>query len=149
MEALPGKSILQHLADRDLTTRQEHAVAAAIGSDIALLARHVLQNRDHKPSNLILTNPAKPAIAIIDCVAIRRGIRADRMLASLVIEPSGVGLRPRRALMMRVIRECARNAPDILEGGHRRWVRELWRRVAAIVQAHGDPTPRVNPLSDS
>jgi tRNA A-37 threonylcarbamoyl transferase component Bud32 len=147
MEALPGKTILQHLADRDLSVREEHALAAAVGAQIALMARHALHNRDHKPSNLIVTNPPLAAVAVIDCVGIGRRFRLDRMLASLVIEPSGVGHRPRRTLMMRTVRACIADAPEIFAGGSRRWRKEVWRLVSRVVQNHGDPTPRVDPLT--
>lgn len=168
MEALHGKTVLQHLADDDLSVRDQHALARAVGRYIVTMERHNLFNRDSKPSNLIATPDAggEPVVAVIDCVAIRRfrhsygplamllfrrGLRripSNRMLASLVIEPLGSGLLPRRALMMRVLRAL----PDIAPAGRDLWCRvrrSQWTEVSTMVQAHGDPTPRVNPLSSS
>jgi tRNA A-37 threonylcarbamoyl transferase component Bud32 len=152
MEAVPGKSVLHRLADNDLSIRQQHAVAAALGAQIASLAKNLLYNRDHKPSNLILTDPgpASVAISVIDCVDIRRGqFWPDEMLASLLIETLGVGLAPRLALRMRVAHASTRNVPEHLSHGQRAWLRETWRSASKLVRDHGDPTPRVNPLSES
>lgn len=147
MEALPGRTLLQHLADGDLTVGEEHALAKAVGAQIALMARHALHNRDHKPSNLIVTDPSRAAVAVIDCVAIGRHFRPDRMLASLVIEPRGIGRPPRRSLMMRTVLACIADAPAVFDAGPKRWRNEVWGLASRVVQDHGDPTPRVNPLA--
>jgi tRNA A-37 threonylcarbamoyl transferase component Bud32 len=149
MESLPGKTLLRHLADHDLSPRQEHALADALGRQLSLMARSSIDNRDHKPSNLIVTNPGPDhaAVAIIDCGALGPKFRSGRILATLAIEPIGVGLLPRRALMMRVIRECARTAPDQFGQPERPARRRLWHAAALAVKNHGDPTPTVNPLN--
>ncbi len=139
MEFLPGKTVLEHLHEGDLRPRQEHALAAAIAGQVSDMVARGRFNRDHKPSNLIVTgwDGDEPRIAIIDCVAIRRCGRFDfgamrRMLASLYIEPLGVGCPPRRAL-------CGRALAAI---SALRW----WPMLGAQVLAHGDPRPRIDPV---
>ena len=76
------------------------------------------------------------------------------MLSSLVIEAIGTGRRPRRALMARVLNELVAqrrrdegyNDPLSKASRHER-VRGLWVATAERVAAHGDPTPRTNPLA--
>src|SRR4029079_3031733 len=111
MEALPGKTILQHLADNDLTARQQHAVARALGQQAAALMHHKHYNRDPKPSNQIVTvlTDRAATVALIDCVGIKRNLWFDSdepipMLPRMLIEALGVGLRPRRTLVMRALR---------------------------------------------
>jgi tRNA A-37 threonylcarbamoyl transferase component Bud32 len=148
MEALQGKTVLQRLADGDLSVKQQHAVARALGEQVSGLAHQQVFNRDHKPSNLILVDPGKSvSIAVIDCVDIQRGrFGPEEMLSSLLIESLGVGLRPRLAIRMRVAHACTRQPPESFAGGHRHWLRQVWRKVEAIVRDHGDPTPHVSPL---
>ncbi|MCC6660033.1 MAG: hypothetical protein IT437_04015 [Phycisphaerales bacterium] len=144
MERLAGPTLLDTMARGGGDVRDDHQLAATIGGQVAAFGRWF--NRDHKPSNLIvLRDRGILSLAVIDTVAIRRAPRdsAARMLASLVLEPTGCGRPPRLPLRMRALRaylaargmtgRAARNA--------------LWRRVAAILQAHGDPTPRVDPLA--
>ena len=161
MEALPGKTILQHLADPDLTVRQEHAVARSLGEQAAafMYLRHY--NRDPKPSNQIVTSVSDrtATVALIDCVGIKRNIWFDSdepipMLARMVIESSGVGLTPRRTLLMRGLRSYgdffARTRGGNGARGFDRAARnQAWRDVAEFIELHGDPTPRVNPLAPS
>lgn len=117
MDALDGPSLLQAMADRSLNIRQQHALADAPGELIARLAHHARYNRDHKPSNLIVTKltDTHAELAIIDCVAILPISRMRppvepllRMLSSQVIEPLGCGVLPRRALLLRALRACLR-----------------------------------------
>jgi len=155
MEWVPGRSVLEHLAAADLGVRQEHALARALGRQIARFEGQAF-NRDHKPSNLIVTGDADdPGIAVIDCVGVRRTAVIDQteMLASLVIEPSGCDLAVRGALAMRVlktflgpnpVKPVPRGAPARAQSRAAR--NELWREVADLVRKHGDPRPRVNPL---
>lgn len=166
IERLAGRSVLEHLGGRDLSGAQERALARALGAQIGRLARHGLFNRDHKPSNLIVTDadPRGPEVAIIDCVGLRAawraggawrrtGVRglpghrkraAERMLASLWIEPSGTGCAPRGALVAACVGGCAQEFDLSRVARH-----ELWRCAAGIVRAHGDPTPRVRPLAQA
>lgn len=138
LEALPGKTVLQHLADRDLTARQEHLIACELGILAESLHTRGYFNRDPKPSNLIVTSLDPVRIAVIDSIAIqrRRDRGLERMLASMVIEPIGCRCPPRRALMMRAVSVCRSESPRV-----------LWKKVSAVVATHGDPTPKSNPLA--
>ncbi len=149
-EFVPGVSLLAAIAAlARAPVPREHALARAAGLSIADLAgggAAGLFNRDHKPSNLIVLGEgaAVPRIVMLDTVAIRTA-RGDaslaRMLASLVIEPTGVGLTPnlRRPLLFRAALAAADQ--------DRARARRLYRAAAQIVREHGDPTPRVNPLA--
>lgn len=141
IEHLTGKTVLQHLADGDLSPRQQHAIARRVALDMAALLRQGFYNRDHKPSNLIVTDVAAPTVAVIDTVAIRRcgDVGAIRMLASLFIEPLGCGHPPRRALAFRVVRTLA-------DQGLGTPYQQLWMYTANVIRNHGDPTPRIDPL---
>ncbi|MEX2219160.1 MAG: hypothetical protein WD749_10430 [Phycisphaerales bacterium] len=149
MECLRGPSLLELMSAGGRGTRQDHALARALGRQIAhfdALARH---NRDHKPSNLIITGPDHdPAIAVIDCVGLRPGGDTARMMASLLIEPAGCGLVIRRTLAARVLRECceALVAEEPSREERRRLERSLAASVLGRIRAHGDPRPRIDPL---
>lgn len=154
MDRLPGKTLLQHMADRDLTVEQEHALADALGSKLRILAGHNLHNRDGKPSNWIVCDTRVIEAAVIDTVGMRQKTGGDvrAMLASLIIEPIGCGVPPRRSLRWRLLRGLVADkrlspnstAPPAAE---RASIKALWRSVATAVTAHGDPTPKVNPLA--
>jgi hypothetical protein len=157
MAALPGMSVLEHLAAANLTVRQEHAVARALGEMIAFLQEGCRYNRDGKPSNLLVQFGAdeRISVAIIDCQAIRREpwLRADEPFGSfarLLIEPLGTGVAVRRALMLRVIDSYLRTPTRVgaLTDPRERKLqaRLIWQKAAEYVRNHGDPTPRVNPL---
>jgi hypothetical protein len=161
MEAIEGTTLLEHLARHDLTVRQQHTLARALARQLVALTLAGRYNRDHKPSNLIVQNleSGEPTIAIIDTVAIRKlrpWRRADlyAMFISLVLEPVGCGCPPRRPLMMRVVvehqRELLRRVPNVLpaDPSIRRAARHQdWMRIAGLIDAHGDPTPRIDPLA--
>lgn len=140
--------------------RDELAIARQLGRQIAHMIAHGRFNRDHKPSNLMIVPAADgPGVAVIDCVAILplsrgggAGTALERMLASLYIEPLGVGVPPRRSLVLAALcaalglehRALGSRAPGHPPG--RRLVRGLWLSIAARVRAHGDAAPKVNPL---
>lgn len=147
---LPGGTVLEHLADRDLTPAEEHRLAEAVARLACTLAKQGVRNRDAKPSNLIVTSIDRSAatLAVIDCADLRR-VRGSaehavaQMLASAFIEPLGCDLRPRRALCARAVYTAARTlTPDQPAAT----ARSLWHQIAAIVTAHGDATPADNPL---
>lgn len=153
MDCLPGKTLLRHMADRDLTVAQEHALADALGSTLHILAGHNLHNRDGKPSNWIVCDTTVVELAVIDTVGIRPKAGGDlpAMLASLIIEPIGCGVTPRRALRWRLLRELVADKRLSQNSGtppaaERASIKALWRSVATAVAAHGDPTPKINPL---
>ncbi len=142
MEALPGTSLLHWLdAHRSLPARDQHAMASAVGTQTRSLLAAGLFNRDHKPSNIIVTSTTPPQLALIDTASIgQTGARAPepvRPLASLFIEPIGCSVAPRLALAMHALKAFE---PD------RAARRKLWHRVASAVRAHSDPTPKDNPL---
>lgn len=164
MQALSGRTLLEHLAADDLPVREQHDLAAELGAMAARMTDLGRYNRDNKPSNLIVERleSGRLRVATIDCVAILPVVRvgsapaaADRMMAALVIEPLGVGRPPRRSLMLRALRarynQTARRVPDAPADPRERQVRKAfcraaWMRIAELVRAHGDPTPRVSPL---
>lgn len=141
---------------RAVGVREELAIAREVGRQIASMIAHGRFNRDHKPSNLIVVwRGGRAGVAVIDCVAILplwrgggAGGSLERMLASLCIEPLGVGVVPRRALVMATL--CA--ALGVERGGGRGGrgamglspsaklaLRGVWRTVAARVRAQGGP----------
>jgi hypothetical protein len=146
LEHLPGRTVLEHLRHADLSAREQHALARVLAtriSDMVALGRF---NRDHKPSNLIVTSwrPGssgdEPTVAVIDCVAIHRCRRFDfskmkRMLASLMIEPIGTACPPRTTLRMRALVSIDAAV----------W----WSELDAMVRAHGDPVPKIDPFARS
>jgi len=138
LEAVEGEDALRRIhtmRERGASPEVEHALADALGALVAAMDRAGLGNRDHKLSNLIVMPSG--GIAIIDTVGVcRGGGDQERMLYAMAAEARGVGILPRRALLMRVLRAA---------GVHRRIT---WRAIErAIVQA-GNTTPRVNPLED-
>lgn len=150
---IDARSVLEHLAAGDLSVGEQHEVARALGRMIAEMDRRGRWNRDGKPSNLLLERDDAGAfrIVVIDTVAIRRAREFTsvwRALANLYIEPLGCGVPPRRSLCARAVREVV-GAPPRGDARHD-WelVRGVtWGKVREIIAAHGDPTPRVNPLA--
>lgn len=152
---LSGKTLLQHIADRDLSVTQEHELAREVAKQVAALTKAGRFNRDHKPSNvMVVPGPSGLAPAIIDCVAIQPGTDGtQRMLHALAVEPLGLGILPRRAL-------CARVVHALVEAEHAgveappeamrlaRWAsrRGYWKLVVDSLHRHGDSRPRTDPL---
>jgi tRNA A-37 threonylcarbamoyl transferase component Bud32 len=153
MQALEGKTLLEHMRDQDLSVKQSHALARDIGRQLADFDLAMVYNRDHKPSNLIVVgDQAQRSVAVIDTVAIRKGLDHARMMASLLIEPTGCQLRVRSALAMRVLRsyyderKTARASDDDTPRRMREYRSYTWKQVRRLIARHGDPTPRVDPL---
>lgn len=156
MDAAQGRSLLEHLADVHagrgvVGVHMQHELARAMAGLIRGLDRAGLFNRDHKPSNIIVTSLGKggpPTFAVIDTVAIRRGRRPDRMLHALFVEPLGVGVPPRRSLAMRVVHELVRlEHPGAPPAEQRTRRHGLWVEVSKAIERHGDPRPKDNPLA--
>jgi hypothetical protein len=158
LELLPGSTMLAHLASGDLSVSQEHGLATMLGEQVAHFVACGIFNRDHKPSNLIVTEPGQPMIdvparvAVIDAAGVAKGAKPKRMLASLYIEPLGCRCPPRRALVMRCLLAYVRSVvagvtgADASRDAERAAVKDLWRAVAQIITEHGDPTPADDPL---
>lgn len=139
---------------RAVGVREELAIAREVGRQIAGMIAHGRFNRDHKPSNLIVVwRGGRAGVAVIDCVAILplwrgggAGGSLERMLASLCIEPLGIGVVPRRSLVMATL--CAALGIERGDGRGDRGamrlspssklaLRGVWRTVAARVRAQG------------
>jgi hypothetical protein len=162
MEDLPGQTLLEVMSRGDLGPSRQHVLARSVGGLIDRLVSAGLFNRDGKPSNIIVLNPAgpgEPELAFIDTVAVRRTRLGPpspvMMLRNLVLEPLGCGVLPRRALLMRAFIGPERQprpgeAAQLGQAEARRAWREHrnrdWRLVVRLVEDHGDPRPRVNPL---
>jgi lipopolysaccharide kinase (Kdo/WaaP) family protein len=160
LEALPGQTLLECLADAAPGTGNEHRLARAIGRHIAALCLAGLVNRDSKPSNLLIEwkKNGQPSITVLDTVAITRQPFArkpfwieeglTRMARDLLLEPAGCNTPVRRTLAMRVLHACFdRLHPDQGSGRWRTWRDRRWREVAAMIEAHGDPTPQDDPMN--
>ncbi len=162
IERLAGRSLLEHLRDDDLTTDELRALTESMAIDLEAMWLRAF-NRDHKPSNLIVVPDDELGLrcAVVDTVGVRtlRGVRAGsdqklaRMLASLYIEPLGVGCAPGVRRWYRLVcRVCDAPAPK----GKRKpgwspraafgFARTLAARAGRIVTEHGDPTPKDNPF---
>jgi tRNA A-37 threonylcarbamoyl transferase component Bud32 len=161
LERLPGKTLLRHMAEGDLSVREEHAVARAVGRLVARTVEAGLTNRDGKPSNVMITRVAggEAEAAFIDTVGVRRMRLSPPatgvMLKNLVVEALGCGVLPRRSLLMRAYawdgpRPGAEDIAALGEEAARaewRGVRDAeWAMVEELVRRHGDPRPRVDPL---
>ena len=164
LEYLSGSTLLELMRDAmsaTLPVRAQHAIAHAVGRQVAHCGW--VFNRDHKPSNLIVmgARTQAPTVAIIDCggVRFRQVLRTERMFASLVIEPMGCGVLPRRALLMRALEgrraalaewydpeDDAAEDDGTLDPPGPAWDKRLWRDVQRVVEAHGDPRPKIDPL---
>jgi tRNA A-37 threonylcarbamoyl transferase component Bud32 len=152
MEELAGETLLEVLAEGH-SVKEQHALAREVGRVLGAIEAGGRANRDSKPSNLfVLDGPGNkwPRIAVIDCIAVRplplvgRARALARMHASAVIEPMGCGIAIRRALLMSGL--LATFSP--MTRARRRDERNRrWLAVRRIVEGHGDPTPRVNPLA--
>lgn len=147
MRAIDGPTVLELIADSNLPVAHQHTLAAELGGQVDRIIQQGRYNRDHKPSNLIVEHldESSARVAVIDCVAINRcargnGLGALRMLSSLIIEPIGCGVRPRRTLMMRAIRAFVG-----LRAGHA-VISYWWERISKHLAAKGDMRPRSNPL---
>lgn len=149
LEALEGRTLLEWVA-ADARGEVGATLCRTLGASAGALVRRLseagLFNRDHKPSNQIVTDPDAGTISLIDCVAIRRthaGI--ERMLAQLWIEAAGCGVPPRARMVARGLRAASGGGAGSAGRAERR---ELLEAARAIVQRHGDMRPSVDPLGD-
>lgn len=158
---IPGPTLLEVLNDirngRGPGVKKQHEIAHAVGAAIPALLNAKLCNRDHKPSNLIVSRPSDKTIeiALIDCVGIEGygflGVdhgEGEDMLVSLMIEPIGCDCPPRRSLWMRALRAAEAGATATKAERHAN-LRHIINDVRALIAAHPDPRPKTNPLSTS
>jgi len=157
LEFVRGRTLIDILNEPRLSVKDQHTLAAALGSQIATIVSGGIYNRDHKPSNLIISldDEQRPSITVLDTVAIRRCPpgslrRAAQMLASLHIEPTGLNCPATLTLRARCIRETAATVLTKLKAtptraALRMVTRLLWETAAHIVHTHGDPRPSVDP----
>lgn len=151
-ERVEGSTLLRTMADARLGGRARGRLARASGALVAELANGGLMNRDLKPSN-VLVREGDGALVLIDLagvVVLGQRVARERalvpMLASLVIEPSGCEVEIRRTDRARAVWACAAAMDSVLPADRRGERRRLWRLVEARVRAHGDPTPKNDPL---
>lgn len=167
MDATPGRTLLNTIADRDLTPAEARGLALGLGRLVNLLWNQKLHSKDLKPSNLLVgpfpaAAKSPPKITILDSDAVGR--TPAHPLLPLVIEPFGLGVLPRRTVLWRVAKAWAWNAwlngPDEFASGaphdttgpagpramETRIARRAWRDIEKLVRAHGDATPLHNPI---
>ncbi|MBL9031761.1 MAG: hypothetical protein JNM80_08645 [Phycisphaerae bacterium] len=148
LPALRGETVLSLVAGGGLPPTRAAGLARALGRQVAQLDAIGLFNRDHKPSNLVVTGWAgdDPTIAVVDTVAIQRRRALPRMLFALLVEPLGVGAPPTRAQRMRVLLAALDSVQPGLPRPARRAQRDRWwAEIRAMLEGHGDPSPRVLP----
>ncbi|MFM9957962.1 MAG: lipopolysaccharide kinase InaA family protein [Phycisphaerales bacterium] len=155
MERVDAPTLLQVIAERAGGRPSEslanRALAREAGALAGRMARAGLRNRDLKPSNVLAARKAGGSewlLIQIDTVGVREddAASAGEMLFRLLVECVGVGRTPARTLRWRAVRaalETGGGAPS------RGTAKALWREVEARLARHGDPTPKVNPLSSS
>ncbi|MEM1071585.1 MAG: hypothetical protein AAGH71_02010 [Planctomycetota bacterium] len=151
---LEGPTLLEIFAEGPGEARTD--LVRAVGTLIGTQLRHALFNRDHKPSNLIVTDRATRSLAMVDVGGVRRiGFAtsttwyrlAARMGASICLEPSGVGYGLSEEEMRVLVDAVVIEAATVWSGANAASMREGVRReLDRILASHGDPTPRINPL---
>jgi len=146
LERVQGPTLLRAAAERTLEPRSANLLLDRVGRDVAALATSGLYNRDHKPSNLIVSSDERghPIPVLIDTADIRRRTNEapmDRMLAKLMIEAIGTGVEVTEREQVRVARAAHRGSSQP------RTLRELIDSVRAMIESHGDPKPKDNPLA--
>jgi hypothetical protein len=154
---VPGRTLLECIADPALTCTQRRGIARAVGTQLRHMCQQGLLNRDHKPSNLIVDEhaPTSPTITLIDPAGVFLapvpGWGLQQMLASLFIEPSGCGIPPTPRDIVRVLHEVIRgtNAAGAPGFGHWPTVRDLLGAARDLVIAHGNAKPTDNPLAQT
>ncbi len=136
-ERVVGDSLLQMRETIDASC------AEALGRHVAAMLQARVYHRDHKASNLIVRQTdAGPEVVVVDADGVRHSSRRDaceRMLMATLVEFLGTGAPPRRTMCFRALHTCLETL-----GAESRW-KDVWRRVAELIAAHGDPTPKDDP----
>lgn len=156
LEYIPGHTLLWQIArgiiKDDPESPASRALAYSVGRDISRLVKAGRFNRDHKPSNIVVSTPGPPVatLALVDAVAImplKPANRSDamaRMLAALLIEPKGIGHPVPEPFIRRVAHALAHEMVGATEADA--WARDMLAWADRIVAAHKDPTPTHDPL---
>jgi serine/threonine protein kinase len=167
MDATPGRTLLDVMASGELTPADARTLAVEVGRLVARLSNERLHSKDLKPSNLLVGPPAvpghPPSITILDSDAV--GQPPAHPLLPLLLEPTGLGLLPRRTVLWRAVKtwawhEWLNNADETggeirvpLEDSPRpirvEIARRAWRDLGALIRAHGDARPVHNPIADT
>jgi tRNA A-37 threonylcarbamoyl transferase component Bud32 len=151
-EWLEGPTLLERLASGDEVGRASMLDRA--GDLIGHQLRAGLFNRDHKPSNVIVTS-ADGSLGLVDVGGVRRTMRSGsgmvvcgaRMCASVAIEPMGVGYGLSEAELDLVVASAAAAACSGVVSVSPGYLRpRMARLVRRLIETHGDATPRVDPL---
>ena len=161
IEFVPGETLLSVLDaiahGCGPGVREQHAIAKAVAGSVVALRKARLHNRDHKPSNIIVTHAedGRVGVSVIDTVGLESdfpvgdGFEVEEMLTALMVEPLGCGCSPRRSLWMRALSTMPLSRPNVDRARKHRDLREAAKSVAMLIKAHGDPRPRVNPLAEN
>lgn len=158
LPAIEGPTLLELLRD-GVPPGRAGDLAYALANVFENLDGAGMCNPDAKPSNLIAVGlgTPDPDFVTVDADAVRKGRTETHPLLPLVLEPMGVGLLPSPQMRARVLREWlrehamtaihtgAKQLPD--RADQRRLFREHWCRVEREAAAHGDPTPKDDPLA--
>ncbi|MEO0631964.1 MAG: hypothetical protein AAFY46_14755 [Planctomycetota bacterium] len=162
-EWVDGPTLLRLLADAGDVARRRDLFEAA-GRLIGRLWRSGLVNRDHKPSNLVLRSRSLDHPHLLDVGGIRKRSRDDeikealryrgeyrmiaRMCASQVIEPRGVGIDVSPGDIELLVSTVFRveTQSSAIPQTYPNLAREVLRDVNALIESHGDATPKINPL---
>lgn len=133
LRRVPGKDVLRHLADNDLTTKEQHETARRVGEFVSIIDSYGWFDRDSKLSNLIRLPTGE--IAPVDTVDIqRRPGRRTRMLSAMLAEAMGSDLLPRRTLIMRCLLAAVEEPKD------------TWRALERFARKQVGKRPKVNVL---
>jgi tRNA A-37 threonylcarbamoyl transferase component Bud32 len=158
LEFIPGHTLLDHIAEQDLPPSREIALAKRLGRLIAQIALAGYRNRDCKLSNLVVVDPRSdlPQIVTLDAEGIRKArfisptTAAANMIFKAAVEPIGLHIKIRPSLIAAVAIACAKELSR--EPTHRPpsnsarlLARRLISRATDYFNAHGDPTPSIDP----
>ncbi|MBX3315987.1 MAG: hypothetical protein KF902_03875 [Phycisphaeraceae bacterium] len=158
-EYVPGHTLLWQIArglvKEDPESPPSRAIAYETGRGIAQIIKSGRFNRDHKPSNLVVVAAGPPVarISIVDAVAIQpykpaeRAHALARMIASLQIEPAGIGHPIPHTFLKRIVDAIAHEMVGPADADS--WSRDMLSSAEQHVQKHGDPTPQHDPLVGS
>ncbi len=162
-EWVEGPTLLRLLADaKDEADRAD--LLGIAGRYIGRLWRAGLVNRDHKPSNLVFRSRSLEHPHLLDVGGLRK--RTDdesikdalahrgefrmiaRMCAAQVIEPRGVGIEIGDDHVRHVVDAVFRveQTGSSIPQTYPNLAKETLREVLAIIEKHGDATPKINPL---